>query len=185
FILCSNADVPVRLDQDDRRFLVPQVTEGKRHKAEWEVFYLWLAGGGYGIIAAWADAFVQEHGHVRAGDEAPSTTRKRHLIEDSHSAEEHAVADLAMALADHAGTAGGQAVLVVNDVVEWLASGHQNRFKPSIIRGWLEKAGLHVSGDRLRAEGRMSYVAGVAPVRGKGWPELRAYHRKPADLVQM
>lgn len=185
FILCSNADVPVRLDQDDRRFLVPQVTEAKRPKSEWEAFYLWLAGGGYGIIAAWAEGFVQEHSPVRAGDEAPPTTRKRHLIEDSLAAEEHWVADLAMALADHAQAAGGQAVLVVNDVVDWLAGRSQTRFKAATIRGWLEKAGLHVSGDRLKVDGRMSYVAGAAPVAGRGWPDLQAYRQKPGNLAQM
>lgn len=184
FILCSNADVPVRLDQEDRRFLVPQVTEIKRAKAEWEAFHLWLAGGGYGIIAAWADAFVAEHGHVRDGDEAPFTTRKEHLIEDSLANEEHWVADLAMALVDHAAATGGQAVLVVDDVVEWLAGRSQTRFKAATVRRWLAKAGLHISA-RLKVDRKMTYVAGVAPVTGKGWPDLQVYRQRPESLAQM
>jgi len=185
FILCSNADVPVKLDQEDRRFLVPMVTEEKRPKAEWEALYEWLATGGYGIIAAWAEDFVTEHGHVGAGDEAPSTTRKRDLIQDSHSAEEQAVADLASMLTDSAQSSGGQAVLVVSDVLLWLKGQSQNQFKPSIIKAWLEKAGLHVSGDRLKVDGCMTYVAGVAPVAGKCWPELQAYRRKPYAMSAM
>jgi hypothetical protein len=87
FVLCSNAEVPISVEMEDRRFLMPKVTEQKRGGSYWSEFYRWLAQGGFALIAGWADEFVALPGNaVVEGETAPETARKTALIEDSRSA---------------------------------------------------------------------------------------------------
>lgn len=182
FILCSNAEVPLWIEDDDRRFLVPEVTELRRSEEDWTRFYAWLAGGGHGVIAAWAKQFVKDHGAVKAGAHAPDSARKRSLIEDSRSSEEMMV----RSLADAAKERGCQVVLVENEVATWLEDKSGRHFKPATVRGWLRKAGLCVSKERLKVGGQMTRVAGVLPVdTADGWSALQPHRVKPEDLEAM
>jgi hypothetical protein len=179
FILCSNSEVPLSLADDDRRFLVPEVTELARPHQRWVEFYSWLESGGYAVIAGWAERFVAEHGAVEVGEHAPDSARKRSLIEDSRSHEEQ----LVRSIADAAKERGGQVVLVENEIARWLEDKGGRRFKPSTVRTWLRKAGLCVSDNRVKVRGEKSRVAGVLPLESAdGWPALAPHHVKPEDL---
>lgn len=186
FVLCSNAEVPLWIEGEDRRFLVPELTEEKRPKDYWSGLYGWLAAGGYGIVAQWAEQFVGEHGSVKPGDEAPTTARKEELIEDSRPSEERRVAVIADAAKKKAEARDEQVILVEDDIADWLRRHGGRDFKPATVRGWLKKAGLCVSKKRLKVDGRMTKVAGVLPMgEASGWPELEPYRASPSDLEMM
>jgi Family of unknown function (DUF5906) len=181
FILCSNAEVPLWVEESDRRFLVPKVTEQKKPQAYWEALYQWLASGGYSIVAQWAEDYVQQHGGVKASDEAPITSRKLEMIEDSRSAEERAALDLAATVLAQYAVDGTRAVLVVNEVVDWLTATFRLKYalKPMLVRRWFRQAGLSISTARLKVEGRATYVAATFPIDGKGWPEISGHRVRP------
>ena len=80
-IACSNSEAALHLDDEDRRWLVPTVTEKTRPREEWAAFHEWLARDGLGIIVDWAERTIAERGAVRTGDHAPTSSRKRLLIE--------------------------------------------------------------------------------------------------------
>lgn len=125
---------------------------------------------------------MQEHGAVKPSDEAPSSARKRKLIEDGRSTEELMV----RGLADAAKNRGKQVILVEGEIVAWLKGETGRDLKPSVIRGWLRKAGLVVSGARFTVDGRATYVAGTLPLdEAGGWPGLAPHRVKPHELAVM
>lgn len=193
FILCSNSELALRIDQNDRRFLVPRVTEDKHPPNDtqfWARFHEWLACGGYGAIAHWADEFVATEGTVRAGEAAPMSLRKQQLIEDSRSAEERLTRDLAAAALARAASAGQPVVLVEEDVVRWVRSSAGDRktgneVPPLVIRGWLRGAGLHLLGDRPKVGGKRQHVFATKQIGGDGWPAWAIYRVQPDDLAEL
>lgn len=85
FILMSNSPTPIFVEQTDRRWLVPEVSEILRPKKYWREFRRWLKNGGLAIIQNWAECYVRskKRGPVLAGSHAPSTAAKDRLIEGS------------------------------------------------------------------------------------------------------
>lgn len=193
FILCSNSELALRIDQNDRRFLVPRVTEQKHPPNDpqfWVRFHEWLACGGYGAIAHWADEFVAKEGAVRAGEAAPMSERKQQLIEDSRSAEERLTRDLAAAATARSVSAGQPVVLVEEDVIRWIRSAASERkagseIPPLVIRGWLRSAGLHVLGDRPKVGGKRQHVFATTHLGGDGWPAWAIYRVQPNDIADL
>jgi hypothetical protein len=83
---CSNSMRALKLSNDDRRWLVPKLSEQKRPPIYWQDFNSWLKyDGGLNIIAQWAINFCEEHGPVPQGAPAPSTSLKRSMIEEGYS----------------------------------------------------------------------------------------------------
>lgn len=198
FLLGSNSERALMIEQSDRRWLVPRVTEAKHPDGDagfWARFHGWLASGGHGAIVYCAQEFVKGKGHaVRPGETAPSTKRKCQLIEDSRSAEERAALDLA----EMAKAQGQPVILVEQDYLPWVrAAGGERRagsdVPAHVIRGWLASAGLHICKheDRPKVDGRNQYIAatlplsGESPLAGRGWAESRQYRRTPDDLGGM
>jgi hypothetical protein len=46
FFACSNSVQAIKLDDSDRRWLVPRVTEEKREHEYWRELHTWLSGDG-------------------------------------------------------------------------------------------------------------------------------------------
>ena len=189
FILCSNSPVALKVDPLDRRFLVPEVTEAKQppdFPDFWPRLHDWLAGGGYGIIRHWAESFVAKHSSYRVGpgEDAPETSRKLQLIEDSRSPEERTVMSLADAARERAATAGEPVILVEHDVGAWLARDNGKGRPAHVVRDWLKAGGLHVTTNRLKVDGHNRNVAGTIDLTGKGWGELKLYQVRPDDLLE-
>lgn len=83
---CSNSKRALKIAMDDRRWLVPKITEFKQSLSYWEKLYNWLNfEGGLNIIRKWASDFVAEHGAVEHGASAPTTLAKQELIKESYS----------------------------------------------------------------------------------------------------
>jgi hypothetical protein len=82
---------------EDRRWLVPKCVEKKQPRGFWTRFYRWLDyEDGLAAIKEWAEEFLKDdaHGPVMPGEDAPSTKRKRKMIEASRSIEEQSVIDV-------------------------------------------------------------------------------------------
>lgn len=187
FMLFSNSEAPLQLEEHDRRIFAPTVTEAKHppgQPAFWRDFYIWLEGDGHSIIRHWAEAFVAKHGAARSGDAAPMTKRKQQMIEASRSPNERMARDLADAALAQAEN-GSPVALVDWEVCAWLAGHNGHAVKPQLLHRWLAAAGLHLSDERMKAAGRMGKVAATIPITGKLWTELREYHQRPSDLDGM
>jgi hypothetical protein len=184
FILCSNSDLALRVEDQDRRFFVPTVTEQRLPASFWTAFHAWLAGDGRSIIARWAEDFVREHGAVGPGDHAPMTARKRQMIEDSRSPNEQMVRDLALAALDQSSDTGQPIVLVDSDVAAWLPHSPGKEVPLHLIRGWLRSGGMHTGEERYKVDGIKRQVASTADISGKGWAALREYRTMPNDIVK-
>jgi hypothetical protein len=193
FILCSNSTLALPMEEHDRRWFAPEVTEELRPPDHWRDFYAWLEGGGYGIIRWWAE---HHKGQVGPGEVAPQSRRKDQMIADSRSAEEVMVRDLAAAALTLAAdkkdadgnviAAGTPVVIVEADVTAWLkeALGPGAQTRGRIVRGWLTGGGLHVSKYRVKVNGALRHVATTAPLTNEGWIDLKPYHRAPHDLME-
>jgi hypothetical protein len=95
-IAMSNSMGAIKLSANDRRWLVPRVTDDKKNSAYWTDFNNWLNHeGGLQIIRRWAEEF---NDIVHTGEEAPSTTLKQEIVEDSLGPAQQFVYDLLIAL---------------------------------------------------------------------------------------
>ena len=79
---CSNSLRALKLDNTDRRWLVPTLTETPWPHRQWVEFNDWLEGTGLSIIRHWAETFGD---YVRIGEHAPMTARKREMQRESES----------------------------------------------------------------------------------------------------
>ncbi len=121
-VLCSNSAQALTIAENDRRYLVPKVTESLRDKAWWKEFYGWLESGGLPIIAHWAERYVAEHGAISPADRAPDTSTKRAIQnENIPPGQDYAkqLAHQAMAMLGHSPPV--KVVLTMPDVREWVA----------------------------------------------------------------
>jgi hypothetical protein len=83
---CSNSLRAIKLSMDDRRWLVPKLSEEVRPAKFWEQFNTWLSfEGGLQMIKFWAGEFVKKHGAVQRGAVAPWTALKRTIVEENYS----------------------------------------------------------------------------------------------------
>jgi hypothetical protein len=82
---CSNSMKALQLSSDDRRWFIPKVIEEKRSPGYWSELNEWLTDrGGLGIILSWAKEFVKVPGNVvMSGEDAPSSTLKKAVIDDN------------------------------------------------------------------------------------------------------
>lgn len=79
---CSNSLKALKLDNTDRRWLVPSLTETPWPRRQWVEFNDWIEGTGLNIIKRWAESF---NDYVKVGEHAPMTERKREMQRESES----------------------------------------------------------------------------------------------------
>lgn len=85
-LACSNNLNALKLTGEDRRWLIPKVTEEKRPEAYWIKFNKWLTNeDGLGKIVYWAHEFLKTHQHVGYGEVAPWTTTKDNVVEEGYT----------------------------------------------------------------------------------------------------
>jgi hypothetical protein len=85
-LACSNSKRALKLSMDDRRWLVPAVSEQKRHPDEWARLHVWLKDeGGLGKIKWWMAKWLAENGGpVERGVDAPFTSTKQEVVRESY-----------------------------------------------------------------------------------------------------
>jgi hypothetical protein len=85
-LACSNSPRALQVSMDDRRWLVPRVTDLKKPLAFWAELNDWLENG-HGLlqIKRWANEFLKTHEPVARGADAPWTSAKSEMVEDAYS----------------------------------------------------------------------------------------------------
>ncbi|NOT39220.1 MAG: hypothetical protein HOP13_01875 [Alphaproteobacteria bacterium] len=147
FILCSNNKTrALKIDDADRRLLVPTVTEQPMPGAYWNELHKWLDEGGLSIIAGWAKKFGD---YVQAADRAPMTGAKQDMLRAGWSPGKTMVFDLAEKI--KAAFDDGKMIAVGRDIVHaWLAVARGLTVNDSKLEGrdlvgsTLAAAGLHL-----------------------------------------
>jgi hypothetical protein len=165
FIACSNSEKALFIPDEDRRWLIPTVTEKLKDREWWERFHAWLDADGIGIILHWALGWAKKH-WVRTGERAPDTTAKRAIISASKSEGRLLARDFGEEFAGMK-----PAIVRIADIRSWIADrrgidrGHANLEKERLIIDELESIdGLRVwKGDqRPKIGGRRGNKAAVA-----------------------
>jgi hypothetical protein len=193
-IACSNSTKALSLDDTDRRWLVPRVTDQKQSDAYWKSFYDWISADGLGIIAHWAERYVVEHGAVRPGEHSPWTTMKQEVVEAGMSDGQILAYDLAKQVAE----LPEKIILSVTDVRGWVASWRElnvndHRMEQThTIRRALRAGGLQNPElrdgrtPRFKIHKTLSQV--VANFRidsGMKWEDLGSSYMKMEDVMKL
>lgn len=151
---CSNSMRALRIEEDDRRWFYPEVTEDKWPRDKFEYFHNWLKSGGLNIIRHWADNWGD---YVQKGQPAPMTERKKELIVASRTEGQQEVAELAEALnrRDEA------VVLVMKDIVGWVRNTVQGKVYDSDLelRKAMKEGGAIWYDERFLIGGRLQLAA--------------------------
>jgi hypothetical protein len=185
---CSNSFKALKFDDEERRWLVPTVTEVRWPKKTFDEFHSWLSSGGLSIIYNWALNFDD---YVEQGDVAPATSRKLDMITESRGDVLNAALDLGKMLAEDPQPRG----MGMLDCIEWLKTHSENgRFFETKhdIKKALKKAGVKFSAERISVDSRTQDVffndalaEMLMEQDGKGsrntvWKKHRV---KPADIM--
>ena len=149
----SNSMRALKMENDDRRWFYPEVTEVPWPRSRFDEFRKWLAGGGLSVIMHWA----QGYGHyVNQSERAPMTQRKQEMIEGSRSEAQQEAAALAEALKG----LGKPGSLLIKDVVGWARQHAQGKVFDSDyeLRRSMVDCKLHAWPKRIKVGGRLQYV---------------------------
>lgn len=186
-IACSNSMRALRMEQDDRRWFYPEVTETRWPPEKFAEFYNWLASGGLQIINWWAENYGE---YVKKGDRAPTTDRKKEMIDGSRSEAQTE----AVALAEAAAKVSSPVVLAQKDITTWVRTQVQGKVFDTDyeIRRAMRDKGMHPSKERVYVEKRLQYAvinqAAHDLIKGtdkKAMGEiLRQYVIAPSDLLE-
>jgi hypothetical protein len=143
----------LKMENDDRRWLYPEMAEVPWPREKFDFFRAWLTTGGLGIIKGWAEEWGD---YVAESDRAPMTARKMEMIEGSRSEAQSEALDIARTVAG-LGRAGGVAI---KDVIGWVRAHAQGRVFDSDyeLRRAMTDGGLLVYPKRLRIGNRVQVV---------------------------
>lgn len=151
---CSNSMRALRIEEDDRRWFYPEVTEDKWPREKFEDFHNWLKSGGLNIIRYWAENFRE---YVQKGQPAPMTERKKELIVASRTEGQQEAAELAEAL----NRRGEPVVLTMKDIVGWVRQAVQGKVYDSDLelRKAMKESGAIWYDERFLIGGRLQLAA--------------------------
>lgn len=152
-IACSNSMRALKIENDDRRWLYPEMTEVPWPGKKFTDFRRWVDSGGLSIIKFWAEEFGE---YVSTSDRAPMTERKKDLIEGSRSEAQREAAAIAEAVIAF----NEPIALTMKDVVGWCRSNAQGKVFDSDyeIRKVMVETGMFAFHKRLKVGTRMEYV---------------------------
>lgn len=152
-VACSNSMRALKMENDDRRWFYPEVTEVPWPRAKFVAFRAWLESGGLNIIKGWAETFGD---YVEPAERAPMTSRKQEMIEGSRSEAQKEAVALAEAVVEQS----GPTALLIKDVVEWVRGQSQGKVFDTDyeIRKAMVDIGMVVYEKRIKVAGRLQYV---------------------------
>lgn len=153
FFASSNSPKAMKIEDTDRRWLCPELTEAKWPIKRFNEFNEWLNSGGLAIIAHWAATFED---YVSAGEPAPMTGKKREMIAASRTTEEIRAAELAERLI----YMNLKVTLTTREIEIWAVN--ENKGKTFSTAHDLRKAmiaeGMLPYHKRIRVAGNLQYV---------------------------
>lgn len=149
----SNSMRALKMENDDRRWFYPEVTEAPWPKQKFDDLRHWIDNGGLQIILHWAKTWGD---YVSASERAPMTDRKKEMIEGSRS---EAQAE-AVAIAEAAQETGKPTALLMKDIVNWCRIQSQGKVYDSDyeLRRSMTDAGMIAWKQRIKVAGRLQYV---------------------------
>lgn len=157
-LACSNSMRALKMENDDRRWFYPEVTEVPWSKDKFVALRKWINGGGLSIIKNWAENFEAEGGsYVAPSERAPMTERKLEMIEGSRSESQAEAAAIAETMKE--ADCKPMAVLI-KDVVGWCRDHVQGRVFDSDyeLRRAMTDAGVVAWQKRIKVAGRLQYA---------------------------
>lgn len=189
-IACSNSRSPLKMEDDDRRWFYPKVTEVRWPAAKFAALFNWLQGGGLGIIRHWAENYGD---YVDHGARAPMTELKKELIAASRSKAQQEVADLAQAACDFAKNEGTGVVFTMKEIEAWSRVQVQEKIYDTDLelRNAMEESGMVTWEKRIKIDARLQYVVLTKDLfeecRGLEEAEansiLRKHKKKPTEII--
>ncbi|MEJ2375224.1 MAG: DUF5906 domain-containing protein [Pseudolabrys sp.] len=194
-VASSNSFRALKVDDQDRRWLIPGVTEEPRDHSYWTGLYGWLQSDeALPAIAAWAHAYVREKGPVPTGLHAPMSSAKTRTIEEGRSDGERMIWEFGQDLIE----IGREVVVRLDEFWAWLALekaalnsreyGNEGTLKletPERIASIFRSSKLVLPRQQFKADGQRFRVAAnfeIGP--GAKWDDLRDRYRKPADALK-
>lgn len=114
----SNSFACLGIVGEDRRWLIPEITETLLPHAYWKEFRAWLHDEGFGIILHWAQTYGD---YLERGEHAPFTRRKKQMIEEGMGEGQRIAHTLGVALFE-AGRRGKKLLVTDHDLDRWVRS---------------------------------------------------------------
>jgi hypothetical protein len=153
FFASSNSPKAMKIEDSDRRWLAPTLTEAKWPIKKFDEFNKWLNSGGLAIIKHWADTFGD---YVAVGEPAPMTTKKKEMIAASRTTEEIMAAELAERMV----FMKIKAVLTSREVEQWAARENKGKIFSTAhdLRKAMVAEGMYQYHKRIRVAGTLQYV---------------------------
>lgn len=185
---CSNSENALRIEDSDRRWLIPGVTETKWPLEKFNTLYDWLASGGLQIVAYWAESIWTDY--IMPGEPAPISSKKKEMIFESRGTVLNMATDLGKALMAEEQPTG----IAMLDIMNWLRANHEGRFYETEldVKKALREVGVSFSSERISIDSRTqnatmnhelnricSETEGKS-ARNQIWKQHR---RKPEDLM--
>lgn len=148
----SNSLRALRIEQDDRRWYYPTVTENLWPQAKYAHLYNWLSTGGLSIIKHWAH---DQKDIVMPGFRAPMTQRKYSVIQESMSEAQQEV----QALAEAMNNLDEPVAISMKDIITWARSSSQGKVydSPTELKTAMRHCGVTIT-ERLQVQKRMQVV---------------------------
>jgi hypothetical protein len=171
----SNSMRALKMENDDRRWFYPEVSEVAWPSKSFLRLRKWIDGGGLSIIRYWAESYGE---YVEVAERAPMTERKREMIEGSRSEAQAEAVALAECLRD-SNVAGGMAM---KDVVMWVRQASQGRVFDSDyeLRKAMTEAGLRVWPKRIKIGGRLQSIV----MNDLLWDNAKRSEGDPVDVIR-
>ena len=185
---CSNSMRALRMEGDDRRWFYPEVTERAWARGKFAALHDWLNSGGLGIVKAWA---ISHGNYVLPGERAPMTKRKQDLIDESQSAAQMEVSQLALTIMRNK----APVALATKDIEFWVKQAVQDKVYDSghDLRKAMVIKGCHVYEERIIVANRMQFVIVSEALRVKleaiedpklQREEIRKAIKMPSEIMQ-
>lgn len=153
-LACSNSRKALRIENSDRRWFYPLLNEEPWGREKFGEFYGWLASGGLGIIARWAEEYGD---YVLAGETSPMTATKAELIRFSKGDVLNEWADALAAIEEE----GEEVVFALSEVTTTMRERHKKMFETANeLRKEAVDGGWWTMKDRVVVDGVLSYVVG-------------------------
>ena len=164
--ITANSYAALKMENADRRWLIPRVTEEKKDREYWVELRHWLLNGGLEKIMYWASAQSAEF-YIKEGEHAPETNAKHDIIQSSESA----ALTMYLLLAESIRDCPSPVAFGEQTIRQWLAFKTGKTGTPlresaaDMRRAGERRGGLTMNfGDarqqRIKAEGTNQYVIG-------------------------
>lgn len=191
FVACSNSPKAMKVEDKDRRWMIPEVAEVPWKESKFVALRNWLTSGGLSIIKHWAEGYGS---YVTNSERAPRTDKKDEMVRSSLSLEEAKCASLAERIVANE----EQVAIGTHDLEAWarqeskgksFATGHD-------LRKALNSEGMKTLPKRIRLNGNLQYIS-ISPVLyasnrelfngdGAGVSEyIKSFVKHPSELVNV